>query len=432
MSTTLSESIAAPPVVDSKFSRIQRWMNGETPGPWEMQVHPTNRCNLKCRHCWERRAEREIGMSIYDKHAEVSDERFLHLVDEAAEMGVREWTIVGGGEPMVRDELVIEMCTRIHGHGMRVNLHTNGTRFKQAHFERLIEAGIFCIRVSIDGPTQAMNDAVRGGGFDRAIANLKLLKEMKEAAGATFPLVTLHPVITNVTHRHLAGMIDVAAEVGAERVSFTHLSFEKPEEEDGRMFLLTDEERAELPRHVKAAQARARELGINESFDNVLPDDERSELGHSLLGRTCCRDGRFSDAACYEGWLTSVIHVTGQMGPCCVSWDPTAQNIKESSLRDAWFGPFMQDVRKRIVSDELPRFCSFCPTTYIDPRSELIRHAMLETLPRKDHAQWDKWAPLSPAQKAALMTARLRDNLRHRGVRRTVNRAWEWVLTRNR
>lgn len=432
MSTTLSQSVAAPPEVDSKFSRIQRWMRGETPGPWEMQVHPTNRCNLKCRHCWERRAEREIGMSIYDKTAEVSEERLLRLVDEAAEMGVREWTLVGGGEPMVRDELVIEMCTRIHGHGMRANLHTNGTRFKQEHFERLIAAGLDRIRVSIDGPTQEMNDAVRGGGFDRAVSNLKLLKAMKESAGVTYPIVSLHPVITNVIHRDLAGMIDLAVDVGAEGVSFTHLSFEKPDEEDGRMFLLSEAEMAEVPRHVKSAQERARAKGIHDSFDFVLPDDLRSEKGKPVLGRTCCNDGRFTDAACFESWLTSVIHVTGQMGPCCVSWDASAQNIKEMSLRDAWLGPFMQDVRKHIVSQDLPRFCSFCPTTYITPRSEIIRHDLLESLPRSEHAQWDKWAALAPQEAALLLSQRLRENLRHRGVRRTLNRAWEWVLTRGR
>jgi MoaA/NifB/PqqE/SkfB family radical SAM enzyme len=432
MSTAVLEKPIAPPVADTKYTRILRWQRGETPGPWEMQVHPTNRCNLKCKMCWERRAEKEIGMSIYDRKFEISDERFLHLVDEAAEMGVREWTIVGGGEPMVRDELVISMVERIHGHGMRAALHTNGTRFKQQHFERLIAAGLDQLRVSIDGPTREMNDTIRGGGFDKATANLRLLKEMKQAAGVKYPIVTLHPIITNVTYRNLDDLMDLAADLGAYGVGLSHLIFEKPEEEEGRIFCLSEEQHAELPKYVKRALARANALGLEHRLESLLPNEERTEREKPFLGRTCCGDGRMSDAACFEGWLTSVIHVTGQIGPCCVSYDGDSENIKDMSLRDAWMGKFMQGVRRSIVTKDVPRFCPGCPSTYINPRSEDIRYQMIEDLPRKDLAQWDKWAGLSFTDKAALLASRFGETLRRRGLQQTLKRAWEWQQTRSR
>lgn len=97
--TAATQTPIAVPEHDSKHTRILRWRNGEQVGPWEMGAHPTNRCNLKCKICWERRAEKEIGMSIYDKATEVSDERYLQLVDEAAALGVRESPLSAGASP---------------------------------------------------------------------------------------------------------------------------------------------------------------------------------------------------------------------------------------------------------------------------------------------------------------------------------------------
>ncbi len=420
-----------PALEDTKLNRILRWRRGERVGPWEMQVHPTNRCNLKCRICWERRAEKEIGMSIYDRNVEVSDERYLRLVDEAADLGVREWTIVGGGEPMVRDELVISMCERIKRHGMQVFLHTNATRFKRSHFERLIEAGLDRVRVSIDGPTEELNNAIRGGGFDKAVNNLKLLKEVKATAGAQFPLVSLHPVITNITYQHLDKIVDLAAEVGAAGVGLSHLVFEKPELEEGAVFVLNDQQRAELPKYIQAAQRRAETLGIQEEFDALLPNELRSDRGKPHLGRTACGDGRMTDAACFEVWLSCIIHVTGKVGPCCVSYDDHADSIKDLTLHDAWYGPFMENVRRRIVTNDLPHFCAGCPT-YITPRSEKVRHDLVPVLNHDELAQWDKYSNLSLTGKLALLASRSTEHLRRRGVRQTLQRASEWIQLHRR
>ena len=430
-STATLESPVPVDTQDTKLSRVLRWRRGERVGPWEIQVHPTNRCNLKCKICWERRAEKEIGMSIYDRGVEVSDERYLRLVDESADLGVREWTIVGGGEPMVRDELVIAMCERIKQRGMLAYLHTNATRFKRSHFERLIAAGLDRVRVSIDGPTEDLNNTIRGGGFEKAFNNLKLLREIKEATGSQFPIVTLHPVITNITYRHLDQLVDLAHELGAAGAYAAHLVFEKPEEEEGAVFVLDAAQRAELPAHVKRAQDRARAIGIHETFDSLLPDDLRSDSGLPHLGRTACGDGRMTDAACFEVWLSCIVHVTGKVGPCCVSYDDAAENIKDMTLAEAWHGPFMEGLRRKIVTQDLPHFCAGCPT-YITPRSEAVRHAMVPQLSTTELGTWDKYAGLGATGRLALFAARSTQYLRRRGVRMALRRAGEWVRLRGR
>ncbi|MFP4502981.1 MAG: radical SAM/SPASM domain-containing protein [Candidatus Hydrogenedentota bacterium] len=405
---------------DSKFARIQQWQRGETPGPWEMQVHPTNRCNLKCKICWERRAEIEIGPSIYDKRQEVSDARYLHLVDEAAELGVREWSIVGGGEPMVRADLVLAMCERICARGMNGAVHTNATRFKPEHFDRLIAAGWWQINLSLDGPNQELNDAIRGGGFEKAVANIKLLNQMKREAGAGFPRVRMNPVITNITWDRLEELVDLAHELECECLGFSHLVFES-DDEPGTAFRLNAEQMRQTPAMIARAAERAKELGLHSNFTS-FETGSTADVGAHAIGRTRYGDGRMSDANCFETWLSCVVHVDGRVGPCCVSYEADSDNIKDASLRDVWLGPYMQSVRERITGDNLMSYCAGCPT-YITPRTEEIRHEL-------SRQRWREWAAMPLGERLRLAAGVWRENLRQRGLRATLGRAWRWVRVR--
>ena len=40
----------------------------------------------------------------------------------------------------------------------------------------------------------------------QAIANLELLRDMKRSSGARYPIVTLHPVVTNITFARSKGI----------------------------------------------------------------------------------------------------------------------------------------------------------------------------------------------------------------------------------
>lgn len=121
----------------------------------------------------------------------------------------------------------------------------------------------------------------------------------------------------------------------------------------------------------------------------------RSEKGKPHLGRTKCQDGRITDAACFEVFLglhrprdrqgRPVLHVVRRqrrehqdVAARCVVWPVHAGQL-----------------RRRILTDDLPHFCAGCPT-YIGPRSEAVRHRLVDFIPRGELAQWDKWAGLDP------------------------------------
>jgi MoaA/NifB/PqqE/SkfB family radical SAM enzyme len=116
-------------------------------------VDLTDRCNLRCRHCFYYRNERDSR--------ELPDEELLRGLETLRDRhAIRsmEWC---GGEPLVRRE-VFEAGAALFPHNM---LYTNGTRDIPS-----IHNVTTC--VSIDGPPD-VHDYIRGDGcFERIARNL--------------------------------------------------------------------------------------------------------------------------------------------------------------------------------------------------------------------------------------------------------------------
>lgn len=130
----------------------------------------TRQCNLRCRHCG----------SLCPSHGDlklVDTERLKALIDEV----VRSFSpdrlmfCVTGGEPLLRKDW-FELCSYISEKGFLWGMTTNGTLIDDRCAERLEEAGMASVGVSLDGLREA-HEALRGvpGCFDRAVAGIKAL-----------------------------------------------------------------------------------------------------------------------------------------------------------------------------------------------------------------------------------------------------------------
>ena len=126
-------------------------------------------CNLTCTHCFV-----PSGPGIR-RHDLIAPERVRALVREGLVLGVRE-VYFTGGEPFLHPE-IMEMVEDTLALAPLTVL-TNGTLFTRERIERLAtlsSAGIYSLelRVSLDGPTAAAHDRIRGQGtFARALEGL--------------------------------------------------------------------------------------------------------------------------------------------------------------------------------------------------------------------------------------------------------------------
>jgi len=401
---------------DTKWSRLLRWQAGETPGPWEMSIYITNRCNLKCVMCWERWAEKEFGMGIYDKKFEVDDERLLLLVDESAELGVREWTVMGAGEVMVRGKTAMAMCRRIKELGMFGILHTNATLFKERHFEELVDIGWDRIKVSLDGADIGVNDAMRSrGAFNRTMECLRALKSVRDRRGVAYPELTVHPVMSNLNFDKLDQIVALAHSFGASTVGFSHLigDFDGVHELE-----LNAEQRAALPEHLRRAKERADALGVVTNADFYL----RAEQGNPPP-RPTNQPESILNSTCYEAWLSLFILVDGKAGPCCVFYDEHAENIRDKTLKEIWTGPYMQHAREVLGAGKELHYCKDCPS-YIP--------GLMEQVAYKYRTEYNPLRHVATHSLARRLLGRTVSSLREQGVKQTLARAREWVQLRTR
>ena len=125
-------------------------------------LHITDRCNLKCRHCF-------LGES---GSTDLSLEKILAAVDEFEAMqGLR--LLISGGEPLLHHEFW-QINDYVADRDLRVVLLSNGTLIDRKTAARL---RVQEVQVSLDGMREA-HDFMRGAGhFKRSIEAIRLLTD---------------------------------------------------------------------------------------------------------------------------------------------------------------------------------------------------------------------------------------------------------------
>ncbi len=336
--------------------RLVRWQNGASPPPWELMICPTHRCNLKCGIC-ARSWEEHSHPLLFD---EVPDERWLPLVDEAAALGVRYFSIGGGGEPTLRRELVIKICARAKSLGMEGHLQTNGTLLREEDINTLVALGWDHVTISLDGPTPSINDAIRyKGAFSESVKRIEMLRAAKKRQKASRPDIQVHMVLTALNCEHLSAMVAFCLELGVEALFVSPLIEYSP---DMKAFVLSPQQRGELPGYVEKAIARADAAGLPHNLENLLPTpnaDTDTFTGDTSLSSQWPA-GHIAGVRCLEPWRGLVVSSGGHALPCCHFWEEKADSIRSNSLSDVWLGPYMSEFRQKMRNGPLPEPCRTC------------------------------------------------------------------------
>jgi len=392
---------------EPEVDRLLEWDIGRTPGPYRISLLPTNRCNLHCAMCWRQAVE-----SVDD--SEISDERLLRVVEEAADLDVQEWLITGGGEPLMRAPLVMELCKRIKRHGMTGRLNTNGILLNRERAETLIEIGWDTIYFSLDGPDAASNDVVRSpGAFERTTQSIIRMRDLKRAHGVERPASIFNGVLTTFNCDKVDRMIEMALELGL--TGGVNLQSLVVFGESNAALEVTPDQQKNLRDHLERAAVRAGELGLDNNFMDLL-----ATLDTPMASPREERRVDLIDATCFEAWLHMVILPCGHVGPCCVFRDDTADTIHDRSLKEVWLGPYLSAMRKKLIANmSLPYYCKHCKTSD-QCRAQRFRRQMYDL-------QWSRWGDMTLRRRGRLVSKRLRGNLRAHGIGGTLRRVWEWT-----
>ncbi len=125
----------------------------------------TQRCNLRCLHCYLSAGERGT--------CELSLDEIKQLLNATREIGGVS-VAIGGGEPLLREDLndILGYAASLE---LLMSLGTNGTLIDRGMARELSKMPVK-IQLSLDGATEATNDRIRGkGSYSRAIRGLDVL-----------------------------------------------------------------------------------------------------------------------------------------------------------------------------------------------------------------------------------------------------------------
>jgi len=180
-----------------------------------VQCHLTERCNLRCTHCYQTGGgtdELSLG-EIRDLLAEIKD--MLEAWTKAYQLEFASSLNVTGGEPFLRRDL-FEILGDMRSLGFGVYLLTNGTLIDAEKAAQLAALGVKGVQVSIEGPEE-IHDSIRGRGSfaasGRGISHLV-------AAGLK---VTLNATLSELNGDRFREMIAICTSLGAQRLGFSRL-----------------------------------------------------------------------------------------------------------------------------------------------------------------------------------------------------------------
>ncbi len=158
-----------PPFPSRAFGTLVNGLHALREGkaiPISAYIAVTNRCRYRCWHC--SRDHRDSN--------ELDTAAMVRLVGDLQEMGL---SIIGftGGEPLLRDDLE-EIIASVDDRSSTV-LFTSGDGLTAERAQRLKDAGLFGVAVSLDHHSREVHDRRRGveGAFESALAAIRNCRE---------------------------------------------------------------------------------------------------------------------------------------------------------------------------------------------------------------------------------------------------------------
>ena len=350
----------------------------------------THRCPLRCPYC-------SNPLELERRSAELETRDWTRVLTEAADLGVLQ-VHFSGGEPTARTD-ICDLVAHAREVGLYSNLITSGVLMNEGRLDALITAGLDHLQLSIQDVGEENADRIAGLNSAHG-RKLALAREMR-GKGIGF---TLNAVIHRQNVHNVAGFIDLALELEADRLEIAHTQYYGWALENRAALMPTRAQVMEATRIVRDMQER---LKGRLTIDYVVPDYY----------------ARFPKP-CMGGWgrVGMCITPSGKALPCQAAEtisELVFENVRDASLRDIWtsstaFNAFrgvdwMEDPCRSCDRREVDWGGCRCQAyaftgraTATDPACSLSpHHGMLETIAETESAspapEW-RYRALSPAR----------------------------------
>lgn len=297
--------------------------------PLGMNIELTDKCPLRCPQCY---CTLEGG-----KH--IPHEIASKYIRQAKSFGIKHIEL-SGGETMCYPHL-FELVKLAHDIDLEVNIAISGWNFTESNLDKLIQAGLNNIYISLNGPTEEINRLTRDG-YQYSISALQLLQSKG------FSNVYINWVMHRSNADYLPEMIQIAQKYSVRAII---ILAPKPTSKHELNTFPSLQQMQNTTQIIKNAVPGT--ILIESCFSPLLAMVRDTKLfGNLNIGRSM---------GCGAGKNLLSVNVNGLLSPCrhleyFEKWD---------SLEEYWnSSPILQKIRTLEDEKREPclscKFCNYC------------------------------------------------------------------------
>ncbi len=338
-----------------------RWSSEHVPLHVKNQIREAfveliNACNFRCTYCPQttlQRRQRPMDFALATK-----------VVRDLADMGhhhpIRVHLL---GEPLLYPRF-FDFVEMAHDLGQRVNLVTNGSRFREKTIEGIFRTGVDEMRISLNSPEETLHDAERGTTLPYAEYIAGVRRMVAECARRGRPplleINVLYPLEQRGSPEDDARINRVAnewANVVREAVGLTPLA-------DGEVDHLANVRRTE-------------DMTLN--LFTMIPLGQGIELQftpYHSWGKGPAPAPHF----CSYPWRQLAILVDGQATACCVDGEGEIRlgDANVQTVEEIWNGPVLNRIREAFWNEQraVESKCANCHIRHWDLFHQYRTHVL--------------------------------------------------------
>jgi radical SAM protein with 4Fe4S-binding SPASM domain len=302
--------------------------------PLSGSIDLTQRCNLRCIHCYHGEHQRR-------EQKELTTKETCSLIDQITDAGCL-YLLITGGEPTLRKDFP-EIYSHARKKGLIITVFTNGTLISDEVIILFKEFPPYEVEISVYGATASTYEKISGvpGSYAQCITGVrKLLK-----GGIHLRLKT---ILMNVNSHEFFGMRKMAEEFG---VKFRF---------DAALFPRFGGDKTPLSYRVSPEEAVEKEFSDEENIT------QWKKFYKKMQGSTLA-DSMYH---CGAGRASFHIDPYGNLTPCLMTTN-ISYNMRDSGFLDGWNDSISAISHKKTRGDlnncnqcEKIHLCGYCPAFF--------------------------------------------------------------------
>ncbi len=301
---------------------------------WEL----TMGCNMRCKHC---------GSGCQDAiENELNTDEALKLCDELSHMGLKSITL-SGGEPTSRNDWNV-IARRLSQSKIKIKMITNAWAMDEEIVDKIVEAGIETIGISLDGLGATHNYLRRQGAYEKIINAIKLLR--KKMIKIT--------IITTINSLNINQLKEIRSVLINNNVNAWQLQIGLPM---GNM----------LNNKELLIQESQVEQIINYAYTIMNKDDLKVILADNIgyytikenrIRNSCYAINNYCWSGCGAGKNTIGILCNGDITGCTSIRDKNLVegNVRKITIKEIWENPDNFSWNRKNSKENLAGFCRKC------------------------------------------------------------------------